>query len=92
VGREIAGYHSTTAAIHMHEADRPDSLAEFSIAFRGTNFRESTVPPPNHPQPHPCKPESCFLRSAATKATAIYALEEFDGLLPLKKLVTFRNI
>lgn len=27
-GREIAGYHSAMTAIHMHEAHRPDSLAE----------------------------------------------------------------
>lgn len=61
VGREIAGYHWTTAGIHMHEAQGPDSLAELSITFRGTNFRELATPHPHLSQLLRC------CRSAGTK-------------------------
>lgn len=58
-GREIAGYQSTIAAIHMHEAHRPDSLVESGPAIRGTNFRDTAVP---FPQQRPCKPQSPLSR------------------------------
>lgn len=93
VGREIAGYHWTAAGIHMHEAQGPDSLAELSITFRGTNFRELATPHPHLPQllaavglQAPRKPNRLGCPQA------ICVLKEFDGLLPLKILVTFRNI
>lgn len=50
-------YRSTTAAIHMHEARGPDCLAELSITFRGTNFRELATPSP-HSAPATCVPAS----------------------------------
>lgn len=61
VGREIAGYHWTSAGIHMHEARGPASLAELSITFRRTNFRELATRHPHLPQPPCCR------RSAGTK-------------------------
>lgn len=93
VGREIAGYHWTAAGIHMHEARGPDSLTELSITFRETNFRELATPHPPSPN---CSAAAGL--QAPRKASllgclqAICVLGEFDGLLPLKILVTFRNI
>lgn len=56
-GRETAGYQSAMAAIHMHEAHNPDSLAESGTAVRGTSVRDVlTVFSPQRS----CKAQSVF--------------------------------
>lgn len=89
-GREIAGYHPSMAAIHMHEAHGPDSLAESGSAVRGTSFRDSVVP---FPQPLPAVlAQVCDNKENLLDCPHVTtACEDFDGLLPLKKWVRCRQ-
>lgn len=93
VGKKNRRLPFNHCCLHMHEAEGPNSLAELRRPLESPVAESSLPTTPTFSSKHFPTSHVCSRPGHGRGCPrAVNVLEESDGLPPLKKLVTFRNI